>query len=56
MEKDFLNMAQTIALLGVTRQSIYYMIRTGQLKRYRKRGRVYFLRSDVEKLMIPQEA
>ena len=54
----YLTMEQTTKKLGMTRQGVYYLIKTGQLKKYKLRGRTYFLKDDIVKLstITPVEA
>ena len=46
--KDFLNISQAAKLMGVSRQTVYNKIESGELDSFRLAGRIHIDRKDIE--------
>lgn len=54
LTSEYISLREAAEYLGVTERTVYYHVYAGRLVRYKRLGRVYLLRSEVERLGEPR--
>lgn len=52
-EKPLFQIIEICALFNVTRTTVHEWVKSGKLRKIKVRSRVYFLASDVRKIIVP---
>lgn len=55
MRKNTLTVQETADYLGVSRDTIYNMVRTKEIPHFRIRRRIFFSRDTIDKWILQQE-